>query len=86
MSRDLRIMESPHWWPDFPTLKVERRAESRPLQPVCFVRAESKEEVEPMVFASAVWPPEGDLPFITFRYEDLELVVSDGWKPVFLLD
>jgi len=83
---DLHIIESPHWWPDYPRLKVERRAEIRPMQPTCFIRADSKEDVEPNVLASAVWPPEGDMPFISFEYTDLERVVSAGWKPVFLID
>jgi hypothetical protein len=56
-------------------------------QPTCYVLADELGEVEPVVRASPEWPPSPeDAPSIAFKYDDVEEIVSDGWRVLYLLD
>jgi hypothetical protein len=87
VTRDLDVLRSPSWWPDRPFLQVERRTEPRMGQPTCYIRADEVGDVEPVVRASPEWPPVPEVaPSIAFKYENVEEIVSAGWRVLYLLD
>ena len=84
---DVRVLRSPHLWPEYPYLRVERRRDLRPGSPYCFVRAQSEVETDPLVLMGAEWPPEIDLELdevYRIPYDSVEDVARAGWRVVYL--
>lgn len=79
---DLTILRSPKLWPDWPYLRVERRAEGRGGQSACFVRALDMASVEPVVYVVTDWPPmDQDASVLArFNYGDFQSMQKEGWR------
>lgn len=80
---DVALVQSPHLWPEFPFLRVDRRAEKRPGG-ICFLRTNEEGEVDPVVYVTTKWPPREDedpMIVVSFALQELrELVEEQGWK------
>lgn len=79
---DLTILRSPKLWPDWPYLRVERRAEGRVGASACFLRALDMAAVEPCVYVAMEWPPADQEASILTRFSngDFQALQKEGWR------
>ena len=80
LATQLEIMRAPQAWPERPYLRVERRLSDRPGQPICFLKADSTGQVEPLVQITPAWPPDEGAPGIALHYETLVELAKAGWR------
>lgn len=84
---DKTMMETPRLWPQWPYLRVERRADQRPNSPFCVLVSNDLNEVDPVIYLAQTWPPPKNFaPTIerALTYTSMDEIVSAGWRPSYL--
>jgi hypothetical protein len=82
---DAALLKSPHLWPEFPFLRVDRRTTPRPGAGICFLRTNDVGEVDPVVYVTTSWPPKEDedpMIVVSFAFQDMQGLIEQGWKVV----
>jgi len=82
---DVALVQSPHLWPEFPFLRVDRRTENRAGAGICFLRTNEEGEIDPVVYVTTSWPPreeEDPMIVVSFALQDLRGLVEQGWRVV----
>ena len=86
MDEILSVLKRPSGWPEWPYLRLERRHVLRSGGPFCLLIANQIDDVDPTVYLADEWPPrEGWVPDVGLSYQSFDDLVSDGWKPFYLL-